>query len=611
MTSIDRRTFVKTATAAGVGLTIARGGVMGARSQEETKELSIVVDEAEAEYTIDVGGTIDPENLEIIIENLGDTPVVNPRMTVNGLYDWYDVTSLVAEITRDAKTDEEKAMAMWSWVLHTRFQRAPDDRSALHPVRAMNGYGYGICGHTSAWMKRLWTAAGLQARVHEIWGHTVSEAFYDGAWHMLDGNGRVFYLDRDNRTIADVATLERDKWLIERTIHAQDAWVRGPDRPGRNEQFVRYFISHKDNYEEHSYDSEIAKDYTMAMTLKPGERLVRWWGPELGKFEGSRRRPEAPERYANGQLIWEPDTRRIDMRPYVSVPDYGNIATRPEDGRDPAIHVADLQDALHTRPSVFEVPIKSPYPIVGGRFSATLLKEGESGLASVFFGRPRWEAGDLYNFRRGNGTAHVDLSLDPGLLQEQPAYEYAIGFALRGDAQSSPPTQAGLEGFRSTTDLQVSPHSLPALSLGKNVVRYRDQSPGSKQGAKRVRITHRWREISGRHLPAGVATALEPPNGAVVKTLTPQLRWASTTDPDPGDTVVDYQVMVSLRPDCRWPLSPTLYQSVGSRETTWKVPASFLNPGTTYYWRVRARDSRGDIGEWSPVFHFETSDHTE
>ena len=84
------------------------------------------------------------------------------------------------------------------------------------------------------------------------------------------------------------------------------------------------------------------------------------------------------------------------------------------------------------------------------------------------------------------------------------------------------------------------------------------------------------------------------------------VRILTATDPDPGDKVADYQVMVSLRPDCRWPLSPILWQNVGSEKTEWQLPSSFLNPGTTYYWKVRARDNRGDVGEWSRVFQFKT-----
>lgn len=165
------------------------------------KTFSIVIDKPEAEYTVDVGGTIDPENLEITIENLGDTPVVNPRMAVNGLYDWYDAKSIAAEATEGCRTDEEKALALWSWIHYRRYQRSPDDRSALNPVRGLNGFGYGICGHSSAWLKCLWAASGVKGRVQELWGHTVAEAYYNGAWHELDGNEKAFYLERDNRTM--------------------------------------------------------------------------------------------------------------------------------------------------------------------------------------------------------------------------------------------------------------------------------------------------------------------------------------------------------------------------------------------------------------------------
>ena len=95
---------------------------------------------------------------------------------------------------------------------------------------------------------------------------------------------------------------------------------------------------------------------------------------------------------------------------------------------------------------------------------------------------------------------------------------------------------------------------------------------------------------------------MSPADGIEVSTLTPRLQWAAPGDPD----VTDYQVMVCLRPDCRWPLSTTLQQNVGSAETGWNVPASFLNPGTTYYWKVRARNSRGVIGDWGQVFRFRT-----
>jgi len=35
-----------------------------------------------------------------------------------------------------------------------------------------------------------------------------------------------------------------------------------------------------------------------------------------------------------------------------------------------------------------------------------------------------------------------------------------------------------------------------------------------------------------------------------------------------------------------------------------QAPAGWLNPDTTYYWRVAAEDENGSIGPWSKVFSF-------
>ncbi|MFC1613826.1 transglutaminase domain-containing protein [Gemmatimonadota bacterium] len=566
----------------------------------EKKSFSKTITSGEAEYTIEVSGTANPENLEIVIENLGDEPVVDPRITVNSKYDWFDVNSMVAEITEGCKTDEEKAMAIWQWVHWKRFQRSPHDESANNPVRNMNGYGYGICGHTAAWIKALATAAGLKARVWEIAGHTVSEIFYDNGWHMLDGNVKVFYLSRDNRTVAGMEELMKDKWLIERTIHPRDPWVRQKDIAWRNREFVRYLITERDNWISDGYDSQALKDYKMSLTLMQGAKLSRWWEPKLGKFEGADKSPLVPQRYANGQLIWEPDLRKIDLYEYI---DRGeNITTRHRDGQDPAIHMAYLQDEMYRRPARFSLPVRSPYPVVGGQFWCTLVKEDGSGQASVSFGHPwKGERTSLYNFRWGEGEEKIELNLDPCIIKAGPVYDHYFTFHLRGNAKNN--TQAGVDGFKVINDLQVSPHSLPALSLGKNVIRYRDSS----HEGRKVRITHTWREVDNNSPPGKVSGALSPGDGKKVKGLTPVLKWAPATDADKEDKVSDYQVMISLRPDCRWQVSPTLYQSLGSDKCEWQVPESFLIPATTYYWRVRGRDSRGMVGPWGKIFSFQTA----
>jgi len=62
---------------------------------ETVQEHSVIVDASDATYTIDVAGTMDPENIAIELENLGVAPVISPRVTVNGKFDWYAVQSIV------------------------------------------------------------------------------------------------------------------------------------------------------------------------------------------------------------------------------------------------------------------------------------------------------------------------------------------------------------------------------------------------------------------------------------------------------------------------------------------------------------------------------------
>lgn len=509
---------------------------------DRVRERSVAVDSSRTEYTIAVGGKTAPENLEIEIENIGGVPVVNPRIAVDGRYDWFDTASILSEATAGATADEEKAMAIWSWLLYKRVQRAVAEHSVLHPVRGLNGYSFNICGHNAAWMKALLTAAGVKARVWELKGHTVAEAFYDGGWHLFDANAKAFYLDRDNRTVAGIAALQRDPWLISRTIHARDPWFRGPDSAARNAQFAGYLVTAGDNHESDGYDAEFSKPYTMAYSLRPGEKLTRWWKPVLGKYAGQGEQADVPEVYANGRFVWAPDWKTLDRAPYAR-----GFATG------------------------------SPYPIVGGRLWCRPGPE----QASVTFGA-HGNGRVLYTFRPNDSRREVEIDLDAALFRSPVTYSCEIGFP------------AAVEVVRSMTDVQVSPHSLPALSRGVNRIMVRHDSP---PGAK-LRITHRWKEIDSREAPGTVEGSAMP---AGETGLAPELRWSAARG------AADYQVTVSMRPDCAWPVSPSLHRNTGSAVTAWRVPETFLNPGTTYYWRVRARSAEGEVGPWSRSFAFTTA----
>jgi len=121
----------------------------------QTREYSQIIIINDYTYEIEVAGSRDPVNETIIIENLGNSPLVNPRITVNGLYDWFDTETIAIEVTRDCKTDEEKALAIWDFI-RCNFQHlnSPGDRECHNPVVAMNVYGYANVGITARFSRR-------------------------------------------------------------------------------------------------------------------------------------------------------------------------------------------------------------------------------------------------------------------------------------------------------------------------------------------------------------------------------------------------------------------------------------------------------------------------
>jgi len=83
--------------------------------QKDLKTYSKVLEDNQEEYTINTAGTLEPENTGLVIENIGEEMIVNPRITINDKWNWSTVESIVREIIHQssAVTGEEKAMAIW------------------------------------------------------------------------------------------------------------------------------------------------------------------------------------------------------------------------------------------------------------------------------------------------------------------------------------------------------------------------------------------------------------------------------------------------------------------------------------------------------------------
>lgn len=600
----------------------------------QVKEFSQIITVNDYTFEIEVDGSIDPINKTIIIENLGDSPIINPRITVNGKYDWFDIESLAGEITRDCRTDEEKALAIFEFIrLNFHHLDSPGDRECHNPVIAMNIYGYANCAYHSTVFTALCRAVGIPARVWEVWHHTVTEAYYNNAWHMLDSDIGLYYLAEDNRTIASVEQLWDDQKISGGTsegaaltrfsgrnkavrIIYTDAEGGNPivSQDGERTRGYRYFHGPDFCYIQTGYDRFTYEPHNMAMTLRQGETLIRNWkgGEKYYDYERHNRSLKdgnkwaKPIRYGDGKLIWRPNLKA------KVVPSFFNKNQAPlfevDNGQSPAVHVRNKQGGIYDLPERAIISVETPYTILGGKINAKLFRGAATEwdrLSATVNSTAGPVSSRVWSAPEGvTGFIDAEIDLDKVLFPngERGRHDYEVEFNFMANENNVPATQSGLDAIEMITDIQVSPNSLPALSKGKNIIRYRDETPGEHK----VKITYIWHEQNDNTPPAKSEGPVFPAHGETVNNLAPLFKWQEAIEPDKEDKIKNYCLILSFDPLCRWPVATALYKETDSAEPEWQLPEGWLNKNTTYYWKVRAQDNRGDWSDWSDIYRFST-----
>jgi hypothetical protein len=151
------------------------------------------------------------------MENVGDTDVVNPWLS-NGRNSLRLRGDRRDRITPDM-TVAEKAKALWGALQvplsrrrGRRQRRGGRDQEHLH-LRVQR------CGSDAMMMPRCGRRS-VEDRPGPRHGHCIAQVFYDGAWHLYDGDMKSMYLNRDNENVAGEQDIVRDHDLIKRT-HSQ------------------------------------------------------------------------------------------------------------------------------------------------------------------------------------------------------------------------------------------------------------------------------------------------------------------------------------------------------------------------------------------------------
>jgi len=537
------------------------------------------------------------------LENIGDTDVVNPWITVNGKRNWRTLEDIAYEATAGRTSEGEKARSVWEFHRKHRFHATTWDRECDDAVKVYNIYGYTLCGNDAKVISDLWKAAGLRTRRGYPVGHVVAEAFYDGEYHLLDGDEHAIYLRRDNMTIASEADIVRDHDLVKRTH------TYGVER--RDSRATDEFSASLYGYEG-PREGEIGgrSKHTMAYTLRPGES-IEWRWDHIGKqYTAGTEAPDgkwrkdgegdlavwgerAYDNMRNGIMSYVPNLKEPIYRKAVEAE--RNIAAAWEDGVRPAIHPSKTGQSAYV---IWR--IASAYVIVGGKIEARFHRKGAEDLLRVKLSRDakRWET--LWTARTTGSFRH-EVIFDDRLSQRGfPQYEYFLRVEMESKGEKG---DVGIDSIEFTTDVQMSLLGLPELELGENLIRYTDET----KGPRRIRITHSWMERTGWYRPSAPNNML-PADGAIVEGTQVRFRWEPSARSG-SSQVEDYHFQLSNTPDMRWPLSPNfdkLISRTSSRgRTEWIVPSvGLLNPGTYYYWRVRAKNANGIWGPWSKVTFF-------
>lgn len=368
-----------------------------------------------------------------------------------------------------ALKDEQLALATWQFVVsrsqHFCAAGAPGDPGglAVDPERLLNGFGAMCCDQASRVLIWLWQGAGYPSRLVATYFHAVPEIFYAGAWHMFDSDHRVYYLKLDGKTVASVADIIANPYLVARVADAN-----GNDPSGYPAQLMA------DQYATATAAYTLL-DYTRDETdktylLHPDESFRINYGTIVPVFHGTLAEPSLPPA-TTGRFDWILDY----SKPYwASLPQAVDGVTTITD--------SSLTFLTNSNPGTGFVVYahSSPFPLMDLRLSGVVNRANPTAAVNAFFstdGHSWSRAFPLVPSSGNPNEASADLS---SVAAGQ--YVYFLMVQISGNS----PSAARIANLHITSDFQASPFVFPNLIPGQvNHLIYQDwSSTGTSQNVK-------------------------------------------------------------------------------------------------------------------------------
>jgi len=405
-----------------------------------------MVDGTDDGFAVTVGGDLEPLMRSITFERAagsGAQTTSLPRWRANDNVVPFSVEDIRTTLATDAPDDAEKAIETFKYILNTGdyydahyCETLPGGRHRPRVsyvfLKALNIYPFDQCGPQNYTLRKLFLAAGISSNNAPGTHHQFQQAYYHGDWRLFDLAARMYWLNRDNRTVLGHPGLGEDPYLRLRGSTVVNSYF--PGRVGG------------------AAFGSASRPHSMNFPLRPGERASICWHNEGRWFEvaGSARSAiplaKIPPYFGNGSIVYEPtpegEAAELDKMVVETLSD-GSRVIRP---RDP------------TKPAALIYRVECPYIFSDGQVTGAYAADqpgAVSLLLSVDNGKS-WTT--LWRSPEKAGQIATDL-----LEHVTGRYAYWLKVEL---AAGQAATVANL---RVRTVFVHAPRSLPGkLSLGKN-----------------------------------------------------------------------------------------------------------------------------------------------
>jgi hypothetical protein len=533
--------------------------------------------------------------VSLSISNQSDTIVRHPRVVINNRKNWFDIQSLRSECFEGANTEKEKALALWQFFRNNRLHyNEPECCDEINdPIKLFGVYGYGMCYNTN--YANTFMAQGFNsfARSYSTRGgrHFVSEIGFEKQYALIDGDLETFYLKSDNRTLAAYQDVINDKNLIRRVHHYGKA-----EKYNVYNSYISEAIYSPSDYP--YYFGRYKHYHTLDFSLRPGESIEYNWSPgplyhSYGKVNNA-----LTKDIANGKIIFNTNFLNTNIANLIDTLSF--ITTEVIDGSRPNIH-SRFADST----AAFVLKVTSPFVILDGTVTGRFVRKSSNDSITISFSKDStawqtvWVSADT-----GVYVDTIHLYDQIATLNSTAIYSYFLRFEISSDTSI---TSCGIDSLNLITDFQVSRSFLPHLQLGINTINYNVANTDTCN----VKVLIKWNESLDDSVPTQITSPTFPANKSITNGLRPTFYWPSATD---ATGITDYEFYLSDREDMRFPLTPSfeVYTSLSNQGVPlnqFTVPfEGLLNSGSTYYWKVRAKNTKGFWGPWSPVWTFTPMD---